>query len=365
MKMNYISLIRRVLVCITILCLAVTSSCVLTHASKTSDQISLPAEDSVPSENPMPYTVKVKILNMPANVCLHKTEEITIEFGIEYGSNKNSSGPDKQGLPKPVPLIPSPVPLIYLGRGTGNISTAIKANKVHPSNLDPLQLYWGKTETRTITYTPNQSGQEKIVVTFSAEVERKGNWVVANPPAEISFEVKKKCVLNFHGSGDPGKYTNTLYAAFGFNDWDAVGTYDIAGSFAIEEDGIHGTGTTDYFLAYFWTGQGEMGAQGITCTREPLEGASEAEVNGDLAALAEAGTLNLEFQLAPMAFNASPVVCRDSEGGGGFSNESPAGTVPAFTLPADPVSTWGGRTILREGGDVQMELIVSPEEAES
>lgn len=353
MKMNYTHWTRRILACMAVFCLTVTAFG------------AQPAQASPPSGDPLPYNLFMKIKNPPPCVILKKPVSITVEFRIEPLPK-----PVPLNLtPKPVPLIPGPVPILYLGRGTGAIRTTITANKVSPPNLDdppkqPLkQLQWGKTETRTITYTPNQVGQETIVVTFSAEVERKGNWVV-HPPAKLPFEVKE-CKFNFHGSVDPGKYTNTMYAAFGLNDWDAVGAYDIAGSFAIDEDGIHGKGTTDYFLAYFWTGQGEMGAQGITCEREPLEGASEVEVNGDLAALADAGTLNLEFRLAPMAFNASPVVCRDPEGGSGFSNESPAGTMPAFTLPADPISTWGGRTILREGGDIQMELIVSPQEAES
>jgi hypothetical protein len=238
-------------------------------------------------------------------------------------------------------------------KGGATLTLSASLGSVTPQKFTIGDLWANKIEIRNFTYTARKAGHEVITV--------KATWAGGEPgTATMEFDVKP-CNYKVHGIVDLTKVTGMNIAN---PYWQAMGTYDVSGTVVAKEDSIKGEGTVNLFMDETFTGQDIDG----TCTHNPpWQGASTVEMDGDIGALAENGTLDLKFTLEPLAVNATTVTCQGSDGGGG-SASSPAFTVPSFDLDFDPLPADGGATARNFSfphgkGTFEIDLTVSPEAA--
>jgi hypothetical protein len=248
-------------------------------------------------------------------------------------------------------LISRKSPLAPLAPLTGaTVNLSAKLGNVTPTRFIYKYLSLDKIEIQNFTYTARKVGHEVITIQVT--------WDGAPETKTIEFDVRA-CKYKVHGSVDLTKVSGAMMV---IPYWQPMGTYDVSGTIVASEDSIHGVGTTNLFQDAIFTGGGDIEA---TCTHNPpWEGASTVEMDGDVAALADNGSLDLKFTLEPMVINATKVVCQ-GEGGGGYAN-TPEMHIPSFDLDFDPLSADGGATARNfhfpsGKGEFEIELTVSPE----
>lgn len=234
--------------------------------------------------------------------------------------------------------------------GGATVNLSAKLGKVTPARFVYRNLLIGKTESVNFTYQASKSGHEVITiqVTGGGETATK----------TLEFEVKA-CNYKIHGSVDLIKINGSTMVIPG---WIPAGSFDVSGTLAAAQDGLRGEGTTNLFLDAIFSGNSDF--DGTCVHTPPWEGASSVEMNGNAAALADNGSLEIKLTLQPMVINATKITCQ-GEGGGGYA-DSPVIHIASFDLNFDPLSADGGSTTRNfqfpgGKGEMEMQLIVSPE----
>ena len=239
-------------------------------------------------------------------------------------------------------------PLAPLSGATVNITA--KLGSVTPARYIYKNLAMDKIELPKFTYTARKVGREMLTIQVT--------WAGKPATKTIEFDVRA-CKYKVHGSVDLTKVNG---AAMVIPYWQPVGTYVVSGTIAANEDSIHGEGTTHLFEDAIFTGGGDF--EGTCVHNPPWEGASSLEMDGDVAAMADNGSLEIQFNLEPMVINATKVVC-EGDGGGGYA-DTPEMRIASFDLDFDALTADGGSTTLKFSfpggqGELEMDLTVSPE----
>lgn len=317
--MNHIHWSKRIFISAAILCLAVTSSGAQPVGA------SLPASD---------YMLNLSFQRPAEPICIYKDVHLTVTASVSHISG----------------LIPN------LAFTSGWMKADAKVGAITPREKVPIpRLFLGEEKEFDFTYTPVSTG--RVTVTLHGEMPGVGQT-----DNSLSFEVSR-CEWNFHAVTDTTIINGTkLVVPF----WEPVGTYDISGTFKITEDGIHGQAVANLFMdAYFIGGS----VDGISCRHvDAWEGNTTVEIEADPNAWAQEDTLDLEFRVQPMLVATTRIECTSSSGTGGV--DTPDFTVAAMELHFDSLPASGGNTSLNftfpsGRGELKMDLIVSPQEAES
>jgi hypothetical protein len=324
MNMNNIRRILRILACMVILCFTLTSAGFGVQ----------PVQASPPTSGPT-YWLDVWFSSNPPSLCLNKKTELEFTFRIT----------SRMDVPS---LVQYRFAGFQLGSRLAGTELSMRGKAIPEGPLEMDKEYRIKFD-----YTPGKVGQETLTLILYVKV---GPLKQDAEKAHLSFPVKGCGKYKVRGSADLGKMVNTMMPMPG---WEYLGTYDIFGEVSVEEESIHGEGTATTSQVFLWTGEAPDAA-GLTCVQEsPWEGTTEVEMDADLAAFADAGTLNFQFYIGPLSFNTTEMKCVDSEGGyGGFP--MPGTTLEAYTLPIEPIPAEGGHLLIADEG-FEMDLFVMPE----
>ncbi len=315
--------LRRILVGITIFCLAVTSPG------------AQPARASPQAAKNLMFNLN---FDTPEKVCVGQSVDIIVRASVTQMDTSKPAGRHRA-----------------FKNGSMEFR-ALKGGILDPTSQAIPELWYGKAPTVfRFNFYAREAGTARMTV--------NGNLPgVGSSENTLTFDVLEKCAWNIRGNTDMGAVINAL----GPNDiWEFVGSYDIAGTIKVNEDGtLSGQGTVNKFMDAFGGQVDEVSCTHVT----PWQGQTTVEIEADPNAWADEGSLELQFHLAPMQVNASMLTCVAPRGGG--STEMPGYTIAAFDLHADPISAEGGTADLKfhfPNGSVEipMELIVTPEEAGS
>lgn len=239
------------------------------------------------------------------------------------------------------------------------IDMSAKLGTLDRTTASVQDVYLTKMYTVKFNYRApkDKEGAETVTVWV-----RLGNW---KEKAEFSFRVKP-CKFSVRGTTDVTKPFGAAMSAMG---WDPVGSYDVYGTLEQQEDGsLRGEATASLYSDAIWTGEGLSNGE-FTCeVTSPLEGVTTVEMEADPNAWAHEGELDITFTIQPMPLTALQVNCYGDGGSG--EGGVPANTIALFDLNFDAIPSGGGSTDLdfhfpQGQGELEMDLIVSPEEVES
>jgi hypothetical protein len=234
----------------------------------------------------------------------------------------------------------------------GCIANAVDCNTPSDGNFSKVRLGW--PNYFGIKYT---APDKQVVDELTVEVYDQSGYLIGKK--SLIFEVIG-CNIAFHGTADMGATANALSPG---DTWNFVGTYDVAGMVEMNEGGMaNGQGTASMFM------DGVAAESQIGCEfTSPIQGNTTVEVKADPEAWAK-GSLQLQIHLESMPVSFGGIGCTSF--GGKWTTGGVAVTTASFDLDPVLLPANGGTTSLEfqlpdQPGTFKMDLIAVIEEAES